>query len=75
MERREPIGSGLEAVGSEELGTINKEAAIPRATIGTLTKKTDPHQKWLSNQPPKIGPTATPTPVVPDHIPIARARS
>ena len=58
-----------------ELGTRNTAATTPATAIGTLTRKTEPHQKWASNHPPTMGPAATPKPVVPDQIPMARARS
>lgn len=48
---------------------------MPAPAIGTFTRNTDPHQKWLKSQPPAIGPAATPNPVVPDQMPIARARA
>lgn len=40
--------------------------------MGTLTRKTEPHQKWLSSAPPTTGPTATPRPL--DELQIAMAR-
>jgi hypothetical protein len=43
--------------------------------MGTLTRNTDPHQKWARSHPPAMGPTAIPIPVVPDQMPMARARS
>ncbi|CNL18432.1 Uncharacterised protein [Mycobacterium tuberculosis] len=39
-----------------------------------MTKKIEPHQKCSSSQPPLIGPTATPTPTMAAHTPIALAR-
>ena len=42
---------------------------------GTLTKNTDPHQKFSSSQPPVIGPAATAMPLTALQIPIALARS
>ena len=50
-------------------------AISPMMATGTLTRKTEPHQKWARSRPPRIGPRATPRPVVPDQIPMARARS
>ena len=44
------------------------------AAIGTLTRKTEPHEKCSSSQPPLIGPAATPTPTIAAHSPIAFAR-
>ncbi|GJN99873.1 hypothetical protein NJB1907f44_12360 [Mycobacterium marinum] len=42
--------------------------------IGTFTKKIEPQEKCSSSQPPVIGPTATPTPTMAVHSPIALAR-
>ena len=47
---------------------------IASAAIGMLTMKTEPHQKCPSSHPPLIGPTATPTPTMAAHSPIALAR-
>jgi hypothetical protein len=44
------------------------------AAIGMFTMKIEPHEKCWSNQPPLIGPTATPTPTMAAHSPIALAR-
>ena len=44
------------------------------AATGTFTRKTEPHQKCSSSQPPVIGPAATPTPTMAAHRPIALAR-
>nr|WP_251059962.1 hypothetical protein [Streptomyces sp. ISL-100] len=43
--------------------------------IGRLIRNTDPHQKWLSSQPPAMGPTTVPTPTAADQMPIAFVRS
>lgn len=43
--------------------------------MGTLTKKTEPHQKCSSSQPPVMGPRATARPAVPAQMPMALARS
>ena len=44
------------------------------AAMGMFTMKIEPHQKCSSSQPPLIGPTATPTPTMAAHSPIALAR-
>ena len=44
-------------------------------TIGTLTKKIDPHQNLESSSPPAMGPMAIPSPMVPPQTPMARPRS
>ncbi len=43
--------------------------------MGTLTRKTDPHQKCESRIPPVIGPRPTPSADTPAHTPMALARS
>ena len=43
--------------------------------IGTLTRKTDPYQKWPSSQPLATGPIAPAAPVVAAQIAIALVRS
>ena len=70
-----PIGSGRLGCGLRELGTRKAAAIRPAAATGTLTRKTEPHQKWTRRNPPRMGPMATPSPAVPDQIPMARARS
>lgn len=40
-----------------------------------MIRKTEPHQKWSSNQPPVTGPMATAMPEVPAQMAMARARS
>ena len=45
-------------------------------TIGTLTRKTEPHQKCCEQEAADAaGPMATPTPATPAHTPMARPRS
>ncbi len=44
-------------------------------TIGTFTRKTEPHQKWVSSAPPATGPMPTPSAETPAQTPMARARS
>ena len=44
-------------------------------TIGTFTRKIEPHQKCSSRNPPASGPMATPRPDTPAQIAMARARS
>ena len=50
-------------------------ATIATMTIGTFTRKIEPHQKCSSRNPPANGPIATPSPETPAQIAIARARS
>jgi hypothetical protein len=41
------------------------------ATIGTLIRNTEPHQKLCSSAPPMIGPRAMDRPTTPVHTPMA----
>ena len=50
-------------------------ATSATATIGTLTRKIEPHQKYFSSRPPVIGPSAMATPDAPAQMPIALGRS
>jgi hypothetical protein len=45
------------------------------ATIGTLSKKTEAHEKSCRSSPPTTGPRPIPTEAVADQIAIALARS
>ena len=47
----------------------------PRITIGTLTRKIDPQEKWASSTPPLIGPRPMPSADTPAQMPIALPRS
>ena len=42
--------------------------------MGTLTRKTDPHQNRARSKPPAMGPIAIPSPMMPPQAPMARAR-
>ena len=57
-----PARSGAAAAGFLESGTSGSAQAKPTAAIGTLIRKTDPHQKCASSRPPMIGPRAMPSP-------------
>ena len=46
-----------------------------RATTGTFTRNTDPHQKWDSRKPEMIGPSATPITEIEPQIAMAKLRS
>ena len=61
--------------GSRDVGMNRRPATTATMATGTLTRKTAPHQKCSSSQPPTIGPIATPAPVIAAHTPIALARS
>ena len=47
----------------------------PTTVTGTLIRKTEPHQKWVSSRPPSTGPIATPMPTAEVQMPMARDRS
>ena len=70
-----PQGSGGSAAGFFESGTSSRAPANAAATIGTLTRNTEPHQNRASSRPPAIGPIAMPSPMVAAQAPMARARS
>src|SRR5947209_11153820 len=74
-DRTAPGASTRGLDGSLELGTIRYPARRAVRTTGTLTRKTDPHQKWSRRIPPTTGPKAIPSPDTPAHTPMARPRS
>ena len=48
---------------------------MPSSASGTFTRKTEPHQKWSSSQPPMIGPSGMPPATEAVITPIAFVRS
>src|SRR5947199_10655498 len=68
IDRTAPTGSSTGAEGSLELGTINRPAMSAKITTGTLTRNTEPHQKWVSSQPPTTGPIPMPSPDTPAQV-------
>ena len=70
-----PDGSIRCGCGSFESGTSTTMATRPTITIGTFTRKIDPHQKYFSNAPPAIGPNAIAAPDAPAQMPMAFGRS
>ena len=72
IDSSEPPRSGRSATGFFEFGTSGTALARPTATIGTLIRNTEPHQKCASSSPPTIGPSAIPAPLVADQTPNAR---
>ena len=71
-----PRGSrGGAPPGRGDSGTRNQPPTRPRITIGTLTRKIDPHEKWASSTPPLIGPRPMPRADTPAQMPIALPRS
>ena len=75
IDKAAPTGSGRCTCGFFESGTTSAAPTKPKHAIGTLTKKIEPHQNLDSRRPPAIGPMAIPSPMVPAHAPMARARS
>ena len=67
--------STLGEAGSRVSGSRKTQAAMPIAAIGTLTRKTEPHQKWSSSQPPMIGPSGRPSAEAAETMPTALVRS
>ncbi len=62
-------------LGSLDVGTSTATSASAIAVIGTLTKKTEPHQKWFRSHPLPMMPMAAPDAAKPAQMAIARARS
>src|SRR5215813_11045141 len=75
MDKATPTRSSRPRFGSRDSGTISETAITPNSTIGTLIRKTEPHQKCSSSAPPTTGPIATPRPTDPAQTPIALPRS
>ncbi len=67
--------STLGEEGCRVSGSRKTQAAMPIAAIGTLTRKTEPHQKWSSSQPPMIGPSGRPSADAADMMPTSLVRS
>ncbi len=66
-----PTGSSLPGFGSLDSGTRIAIAITATITIGTLIRKTEPHQKCSISRPPVIGPMAMARPTAPAQTPIA----
>src|SRR6266516_6589830 len=75
IERSAPSLSTGGVSGSDDSGTSGFAAISAPATIGRLTRKTEPHEKWSRRRPPATGPIAIPIPDTPAQIEIAFARS
>ena len=71
MESTTPSGSIRPGFGSLESGTSTTIAISATITIGTLTRKIEPHQKCSSSSPPVIGPMAMARPTLPAQMPMA----
>src|SRR3954447_15281979 len=55
IDSRAPPRSSLEVEGSREVGTNLAPRMTAMATMGMLTRKIEPHEKWLSRSPPQDG--------------------
>ena len=75
MESKKPVMSRRSAFGSFDSGTNTACSSSATATIGTLMRNTEPHQKCSSKNPPVTGPNATAAPETADQTPIDFARS
>ena len=73
MEPSTPTKSILPGAGLRDSGTRKSAAITPATVTGTLIRKTEPHQKWVSSRPPSTGPMATPMPTAEVQMPMARA--
>ena len=70
-----PTGSRRVAWGSRESGTTWRAPSSATTRSGTLIQKTDDQPKLRISAPPRMGPTAMPSPLTAVQIAIARARS
>ena len=75
IDRPAPTRSSFACSGSFDFGTRNTPRTNAARMIGTLTRKTDPNQKWPSSQPLTTGPMTPAPPVTPAQMAIALARS
>ena len=75
MDSTAPRKSTRGAAGSRDVGTKSCPPTRATTTTGTLTRKTEPHQKCSRSQPPVTGPMATAMPAVADQMAMAWARS
>src|SRR5947209_8670658 len=75
IERTAPPGSTRASSGSLDRGTSTHPATRARTMNGTLTKKTDPYQKWTRSQPLTVGPIAPAAPRKLAQMAMARGRS
>lgn len=75
VESSAPSRSGRSPLGFFDSGTSRTTATRPTAATGMLIRKIAPHQKWSSMTPPISGPTAKPSELTVDQMPIALTRS
>ncbi len=70
-----PSGSSAGFSAERDSGTSAMTATNPSKATGTFIRKIHPHQKFVSSQPPKIGPTGRAMKLAADQTPTARGRS
>lgn len=75
VESSAPSRSGRSPPGFLDSGTSRATATSPMTATGMLIRKIAPHQKWSSITPPISGPTANPSELTVDQMPIALTRS
>ena len=75
LESTTPTRSMPGRLADLDSGTSASTATRPRRATGTFTRKIQPHQTWLSIQPPTIGPSGRPMKFAAPQMPIARGRS
>ena len=75
IESTAPIGIERRLLGVARRGTRNRPPTSASAMIGTLTRNTEPYQKWPSRKPLATGPIAPAPPVVAAQMAIALVRS
>ena len=70
-----PAGSIAGRWEARDSGTSVSTARRPIAATGTFMRKIQPHQKLVSNQPPKMGPMGRARKLAAAQMPTARGRS
>ena len=75
LEMTTPAGSRRGALEARDSGMNTATAISASTTAGTLMRNTEPHQKWVSSQPPTMGPIGKASMTMPMSTVSARARS
>ena len=75
LESTTPARSMPGRLAERDSGTSASTATRPSSATGTFMRKIQPHQTWLSIQPPTIGPSGRPMKLAAPQMPIARGRS
>ncbi len=74
IDRPALMRSNRPGLGSFDSGIRIGPSTTSAIMTGMLIKKTEPHQKCSSNQPPTKGPAAVPPPAIAPQTPIASVR-